>query len=68
MKEPMCPYCNVELIGDDVYDSEIYDNNTFISSIFGECPQCKRDFRWEEVYKYSHCQDLVELTRKELLR
>ena len=60
MKEPMCPYCNVELIGDDMFDSEVYDD-TFVSGIFGECPQCKRDFRWEEVYKYSHCENLMEV-------
>ena len=59
MQRPMCPHCNVELKTSDIFDSEIY-GDTFISGNFGECPQCKRDFRWEEIFKYSHCENLEE--------
>ena len=60
MKEPMCPYCNVDLEFVDSPDGD-FSSDTFYCNVYGECPQCKKVYSWVDVYKYSHFEDLEEV-------
>lgn len=56
MKKPsVCPYCNVELEDIEVTNHENYvaENNQYIDEMAGTCPQCKRDYHWNNVFTYS---------------
>ena len=48
-----CPHCNVELDIFEHYDCYDDDNATVYYTT-GNCPKCKRHYRWEEIYTYSH--------------
>lgn len=60
MNEPKCPHCNVDLEVIDTPDGD-FDENTFYSNSYGECPQCKKVYSWVDVYKYSHWENLIEV-------
>ena len=47
IENPKCPHCNVELDTDDVYDME-YDYEGIILHKVGHCPECGRDYQWDE--------------------
>lgn len=56
---PYCPHCGVELDFDDHYD--MYDDgDLIIVKAYGHCPECKKEFRWEDVYHLSGFQNLEE--------
>jgi hypothetical protein len=44
-----CPYCNVDLECDDIYD-RMSGGECYIDLCVGHCPQCNKEFQWEEVY------------------
>lgn len=60
MKRPMCPNCNVELEFVDCPDGEMREDFV-VNNNYGECPQCKKVFKWEDFYKYSHWDNLEEV-------
>ena len=56
-----CPYCNVDLECDDIYD-QMSGGECYVDLCAGHCPQCNKEFRWERVYD---CIG-VEIIREEL--
>ena len=59
-KYAFCPHCNVELNNFDHYDCYDDDDITVYYTT-GSCPKCERDYRWEEIYKYSHFENFEEV-------
>lgn len=56
---PSCPHCGCALnFFDhcDCYD----DGDTTLFFARGNCPKCHRNYRWTDVYKLSHIEDLEE--------
>lgn len=57
---PYCPHCGVELNFDDHYD--MYDDgDRIIVKAIGCCPNCRKNFRWEDVYVLQCFQELEEV-------
>lgn len=56
-----CPYCKEELVFVESYDIEVEDVDMVINRVTGHCPNCGREFQWEENYKYSHFSNLEEV-------
>ena len=55
-----CPICDVDLEVDDTYDTH-YDtdfNMTLILNQIGHCPNCDRNYQWDECYDLTNA--LVE--------
>ena len=44
---PKCPHCCEELILIDTADLS-YDNEMFVLTQLGECPECGRQYQWYE--------------------
>lgn len=61
MKIAECPYCKVELEIDESYEIGVEDIDIVIDRVAGHCPNCNKEFQWEEVYKYSHFSNLEEI-------
>ena len=56
---PYCPHCGVELNFDDHYD--MYDDgDRIIVKAIGCCPNCRKNFRWGDVYILQCLQELEE--------
>lgn len=56
---PYCPHCAVELDFTEHIDS--YDNGDAIICVArGQCPECKKWFRWEDVYVLHSFQNVEE--------
>ena len=56
---PECKYCNIEL----EYDTTNYqegDADEIICYERGHCPKCNKKYRWIDIYKFSHYDDLEE--------
>ena len=49
---PLCPYCDIELDDIDTSNYELTDEIAIFQRI-GTCPYCKRDFKWDEIYKWN---------------
>lgn len=60
MKFAECPYCKEELEIDESYDLSIEDNYV-INRVAGHCPNCDKEYQWEEIYQYSHFSNLEEV-------
>lgn len=54
-----CPHCKVELINTDSINSE-YAGDSYFDSMIGECPECKKVFRWTEQYKFFGISEFEE--------
>ena len=55
-----CTHCGVELNFDDHYD--MYDDgDRIIVKAIGCCPNCRKNFRWEDVYVLQCFQELEEV-------
>lgn len=60
MKEPTCPKCRHTIdCWETVDDSLDFGNYQILCT--GSCPNCETDYRWWEVYKFSHIEDLEEV-------
>ena len=57
---PYCPHCGVELNVDDHYDM-YEDGDRIIVKAIGCCPNCRKNFRWEDVYVLQSFQELEEV-------
>lgn len=56
---PVCPYCKTDLEVTDTYDEEI-DIDTVIERVQAECPNCHKEFTYNEYYTYSGFDELQE--------
>lgn len=61
MRIAECPYCKEELEIDESYDIDVEDIDVVINRVAGHCPNCNKEFQWEEIYKYSHFSNLEEV-------
>ncbi len=57
---PKCPYCKVQLDYDEKID-ECFDGEYYHSTWRGNCPTCRRDFQWNEIYLFLHDEEIKEL-------
>lgn len=58
---PKCPYCEYELDSINVINSEEYSKTT-VYHFMGECPICRRGYKWDETYKWDEkFENLKEL-------
>lgn len=64
MNERICPVCDVELVTDEVFDGCIGINERE-EEWYGHCPQCKRYYRWTEVYTYKETKNFEEYSEEE---
>lgn len=55
-----CPYCKEELEINESYDLSI-EGDYVSSRVAGHCPNCDKEYQWEEIYKYSHFSNLEEV-------
>ena len=58
-KEPVCPHCKTTLEVTNTYDEE-FDNDTIIEMVKAECPNCHKEFTYNEYYTYSGYDELQE--------
>lgn len=60
MNEPTCPKCGYII---DYFESvdEVTNTDTHEFLCVGSCPRCEADYRWWEVYKFSHIEGLEEV-------
>lgn len=57
---PECLECKVEIEFDDTVD--IYsDSDIVVFYEVGYCPKCGKIYKWRDVYKFSHFEDLEEV-------
>ena len=56
---PVCPYCKTDLEETDMYDEEC-DMDTIIEKVKAECPNCHKEFTYNEYYTYSGYDELQE--------
>ena len=64
MNERTCSACDVELVTDEVFDGCIGINERE-EEWYGHCPQCKRYYRWTEVYTYKETKNFEEYSEEE---
>lgn len=57
--EPTCPYCNEVLEPFETIDIEMYEDSMTALTL-GECPTCKKEFKYFEKYIYSDFEMLGE--------
>lgn len=57
--EPTCPYCDEVLEPFETIDIEM-DENSIRALTLGECPICKKEFKYFEYYIYSDFEMLGE--------
>lgn len=59
---PLCPYCDIEVEDIDTLDYELTDEIAILKHT-GTCPRYKRDFKWNEIYKWdAKFHDLEEIS------
>ena len=61
---PKCPYCNETLN----YDEQIEhweDYGTCGATYSGWCTKCKREYKWDELFTFSHCENVKEVKEEE---
>ena len=54
---PHCPHCDIELSKIDSVDWAHEDDICWVDYI-GECPTCKRQYRWTQIYSMSGYENL----------
>lgn len=56
---PKCPYCNEELDYEEQI-SHMNEGDYCYDTWRSFCPKCNRTFIWDEVFNFSHCDNLEE--------
>ena len=56
---PNCKYCKVELEFDDTVD-EYVDNEEVTLYEVGHCPNCRRNYKWQDYYEFKYYTNLEE--------
>lgn len=60
---PLCPTCNINLLADDFFDYNGYENPTIgVESWYGFCPNCHKNYTWKKVFIFSHFDQIKEDT------
>lgn len=55
-----CPKCNEYLEAEDCYDTDnLYDK--FYCFYIGNCPNCKKQYRWLSIYKLDYSYNIQEI-------
>lgn len=57
--EPTCPYCDEVLEAFETIDIEMY-GDSMTALTLGECPTCKKEFKYLEIYILSDFEMLGE--------
>lgn len=57
-----CPYCNVELEYAQLANSA-NGGDYYYEQWRGFCPKCGKNFHWNEIYIFSHCDSLEEIKK-----
>lgn len=55
----MCPKCGEVLI-EEIYETS-FDNDTYIDFSVGDCPKCRKTFRWETKYTLEGVENFQEV-------
>lgn len=59
MEFAKCLKCGCEIEPEDTIEESINDDGSEILAIqIGECPKCGQMHMWDEVFEYSHFEDL----------
>jgi endogenous inhibitor of DNA gyrase (YacG/DUF329 family) len=53
MKELKCPICGTEIVKYDTLDCDLGETSV-TNYCVGECPHCKKELAWHEVYTFDH--------------
>ena len=61
MRYPICPICGNELEYDEMYDEANVFDDIAEHYYEGHCENCRKVFRWVEVYKFSHYEGMEEI-------
>ena len=61
---PKCPYCNEELEYTELRRSQ-NEGDYYYETWEGQCPKCRKDFYWDEVYNFASCENLEEVQELE---
>lgn len=56
---PKCKHCGTELEFDDTYD-QYCDADIVCLYEVGHCPNCGKEYKWKDYYKFSDYEDLEE--------
>ena len=56
-----CPYCKEELDA-DVIEAGEFSGDTYVDKLKGTCPQCEKNFFWNEVFTFHHVWGFEEET------
>ena len=56
-----CPCCGVDLIEEELLDFSP-EGSIMVEKVKGSCKICKREFKWYNIYEYSHFEDLREVS------
>ena len=56
---PKCPYCNGELNYEELID-HVNECDYCYDTWRGHCLKCLRIFTWDEIFNFSHCDNLEE--------
>ena len=54
-----CPKCSDEIVYENSYEEE-YRGDVCINYCHGYCTACNTNYKWKEIYEYSHYKDLEE--------
>lgn len=57
---PKCLECNKELSITDCSDFEFNGTNEIIATMEGICPNCKKEYSWQEIYEFKKIKKLEE--------
>lgn len=57
----ICPNCGVDVRAEETIDNEWRDNG-YYDRVEGVCPNCKKIWKWTEVYTWSYDIDIEEIT------
>lgn len=60
---PECLVCKIILEYDDLvaYGTDGIEEEIVIMHNIGHCPKCGKKYRWKDIYKYSHSEDVEEV-------
>lgn len=60
MEEWLCPFCNIDLEIDEIYDNTV-DHKHHQEEWHGHCPECEKSFRWVRTFVYEGTSDIEEI-------
>ena len=55
-----CPHCHTTLYEDYGAGTELRDDH-IVRTVIGYCPECSKEYQWEENYKFDGATNLKEV-------